>query len=1162
MPDIRATPEQYPMIGALGRGLQRADEFARAPFGYENPPVQIASDFFRIPSLYRTLENVAYGSPLTRGTGQARQLTEDTTGAIEAGLNLLPVAAPLAKFMKGKPLGLSVKPVGNLNLRHSVGAVHLKGPEKQKVGDFLKQIKGMKGLTKEGKEMALAKLEEFKPDAMVTKEFVEESLVPSKFSKIDLKGAAEDAEAHLNEQAWEMTRDDPDYWYNFIEYMDVEPRPIFRRKLDQLHSEYRLDAQQNIVDDMVESAPELHAKLREIGVINDSGKFSPDKFLDLQSEYETLRYDHNLEFLRTNYEPPEGYTYEDYQRLTGTDYSGYPEGNYVEMGVSHPDAPSKYKHYEGASEPMVAHFRGTGDSSEAVMPIDDFEPLELDPNSFVIEELQSDAQKGIKQTGPLHQAHATAFKAAVQHALEQGHDTIYLPTAHTIGYVRNKPAASFAPIYDQEVIHHGLAPLSRIPGVSVEPINADDITAYHKMKFSPEARQEILEGDKGQAFPGFAAGGVAKFAGGGDVKKEKLPELRATPRSEAIGAIADAAQELHNNYLRKQFGFDNPVTEAISEFMGIPAFANMMNRLSYGESPIAGKGQTLKIKPWMVDGLMSLPAGAVAETGLRTIRSLPAALKHGATEFAKASGGARSQVIKPKGAQTLGNILDAELRDFKKRPMGMDPEQRLQQIEQAHVQLAQTDPNVVTPQYLAALDRETARTKSDVAINKWIEGPLRKYIMRDMGTVDDPVRKLAEEGIVHTTFDRGFAVPASHLQMERFKMGFPSGGVGESEAARSWDTMADYGVGTPYYSDSPLDAEMMFGDVENIPDWYKKLEPGTPVFVPQSGNLDFQHIIDVLSQDVTSGRIRPEQLSKISMEQAVRRAYEYDIEKAAQMEKAAVEEAGKHFPIHREYPNGFRWIELKAKPAATPDDLTAEAKSRYDQYMSAGADHDTSLRRANEHHINELTAKALENEGAIMGHCVGSYCDPVLSGEKSIYSLRDPKGRSHVTVEVRNPTRDDIIQNNITEYYEMSQEGFPFANRWADEQAAKTPRTIRQIKGKQNLAPIEDYQPYVADFVRSGQWNPQIGDFHYTDMVKVGDKYIRKSEFEKLMQEQGYDRSSDPRVTLDWMQRASRMDPSSLLESDQNMLRAIREFQPPEFKDGGSVDLRAHYFGS
>ena len=99
------------MIGALARAFEKADKFARAPFGFSNPPVEILSDVLQFPALYRTMENFAYGSPLTRGTGQARQLTADTKGAAEAVTNFLPMA-PLAKAGVGAPVGLAIKPKG------------------------------------------------------------------------------------------------------------------------------------------------------------------------------------------------------------------------------------------------------------------------------------------------------------------------------------------------------------------------------------------------------------------------------------------------------------------------------------------------------------------------------------------------------------------------------------------------------------------------------------------------------------------------------------------------------------------------------------------------------------------------------------------------------------------------------------------------------------------------------------------------------------------------------------------------------------------------------------------------------------------------------------------------------------------------------------------
>jgi hypothetical protein len=40
-------------------------------------------------------------------------------------------------------------------------------------------------------------------------------------------------------------------------------------------------------------------------------------------------------------------------------------------------------------------------------------------------------------------------------------------------------------------------------------------------------------------------------------------------------------------------------------------------------------------------------------------------------------------------------------------------------------------------------------------------------------------------------------------------------------------------------------------------------------------------------------------------------------------------------------------------------------------------------------------------EGNAMGHCVGGYCDYVEKGSSIIYSLRDPKGMPHATIEIK-----------------------------------------------------------------------------------------------------------------------------------------------------------------
>ncbi len=76
-------------------------------------------------------------------------------------------------------------------------------------------------------------------------------------------------------------------------------------------------------------------------------------------------------------------------------------------------------------------------------------------------------------------------------------------------------------------------------------------------------------------------------------------------------------------------------------------------------------------------------------------------------------------------------------------------------------------------------------------------------------------------------------------------------------------------------------------------------------------------------------------------------------------------------------------------------------------------------------------AAALKMEGEIMQHCVGSYCAAVESGEADIFSLRDPLGNPHVTMEF-------------------------------DDNGA-----LLQAKGKQNDAPKEEYAVRVLEWVMS-----------------------------------------------------------------------------------------------
>src|SRR3990167_510138 len=88
--------------------------------------------------------------------------------------------------------------------------------------------------------------------------------------------------------------------------------------------------------------------------------------------------------------------------------------------------------------------------------------------------------------------------------------------------------------------------------------------------------------------------------------------------------------------------------------------------------------------------------------------------------------------------------------------------------------------------------------------------------------------------------------------------------------------------------------------------------------------------------------------------------------------------------------------------------------------------------------IVRVPAGACDTEGKAMGHCVAGYASRVESGNTNIFSLRDPRGRPHVTIEVE-PAFGEVVQ----------------------------------IKGKQNLPPQKRmYAEKVKEWLGSTSYDP------------------------------------------------------------------------------------------
>ena len=280
------------------------------------------------------------------------------------------------------------------------------------------------------------------------------------------------------------------------------------------------------------------------------------------------------------------------------------------------------------------------------------------------------------------------------------------------------------------------------------------------------------------------------------------------------------------------------------------------------------------------------------------------------------------------------------------------------------------------------------------------------------------------------------------------------------------------------------------------------------------------HVGDYLRQNVP-----PARLAQYDLTRAVKETAANDARVAKEMEKASLAST-KDLPVHKDYGDGFRWVELRKpekltegqakliRPATLKETRSGIEAQGPDMDYISGNTHQGYGYVAQDSKGNPIRnsytesiawgktpeeaslAGQLAQEGNQMGHCVGGYCSEVASGESKIYSLRDAKGRSHVTIEVGSaaatkPMQEEFfaqapkdfqdrynpIRGSKTEWIEAISDSPEYAAWLRDK------NDIVQIKGKQNRAPSAEYLPYVQDFVKSGKWG-EVGDLGNTGLAK------------------------------------------------------------------------------
>ena len=458
-------------------------------------------------------------------------------------------------------------------------------------------------------------------------------------------------------------------------------------------------------------------------------------------------------------------------------------------------------------------------------------------------------------------------------------------------------------------------------------------------------------------------------------------------------------------------------------------------------------------------------------------------------------------VVKPKGGNWLAGTVERGLGLLK--PRGPAHRDEALMLGGEFERLADTPEGV-------------KQIAQNAAISDWIDTKLGKYVRNEMATPEDPVRALAERGVLHRDiYDLG--EPGSVMKEKRLSQGFPEEGMAVSPEAQFWEYVTDRAI------DPARAADFKYGSLdESIPRnnlWLEKVPDEAAVYSAKGlqRDLGFEHLIDELrnATDPDSGlprslQLSPEKLQKVTVPQAVELVDKINKWRAEQKVAADLKRSQNAATVeYKAYdtvpgttePNqrGLRWVELrKPEVKELPEGYSVKPMDRegyyavyeppskaYPQGRSTGAIGKSPEEAiANSDFGRNALEESLKYEGETMGHCVGGYCPDVQEGRSRIYSLRDAKGEPHVTVEVEPQTFAGTRSRQELEERLRASGDLDMAKLDALEKEGAWTPSIVQIKGKANRAPKDEYLPFVQDFVRSGQWS-SVGDLRNTGLSNV-----------------------------------------------------------------------------
>lgn len=385
---------------------------------------------------------------------------------------------------------------------------------------------------------------------------------------------------------------------------------------------------------------------------------------------------------------------------------------------------------------------------------------------------------------------------------------------------------------------------------------------------------------KGKSSPAYWANKV-KWADGGAVSLDSL-----AAKYDDGGAVS-VEQQLRDAEMRMRMEAATPLERQTYETLGMEPGLDRATLLPIAGSRSGGNLQ-FAVPGFIYDIGKALMTPGAAARGVPlsyddVVNMAGNTMGGGLAISSPVEGAVAGMAIKRKGGNWLDMSIADEIAPLRSRVLGQDPARRLEEIEAAYAQNSQTG----IPIDETFMQRERERLMPDIAINRWLDTKLNKYIRNEMGTPEDPVRALAERGVLHTQ-PRWLGPQATNeLRAIREMEGFPGAGLGQSELARRWEDVADSVIEPRQARDFLATRNFAEGELGGLPTterypWLLKVPPETKVYDLAAGNnmrdLGFDHLVDELNNAMDPNsplprnlRVDPKEIDKITVPQAVER---------------------------------------------------------------------------------------------------------------------------------------------------------------------------------------------------------------------------------------------------------------------------------------------------